>query len=1230
MATETIVDSPSIEATESHDVHQERPSRTHVDSSPLPTDSMVSVSLSSEASAEEVAEEEENPAPTTPTRRDTIISEQNTPSANAAKRSSNEEEAEDQEADKQETNQQKANEEPAIKQQGDEEDKDEQEAVSRETVEQKPIEQKPVEQEADEQEVNEQEIDDQEVHVTQEHAGSGNDTVKDAEPVDENSEDSVEEAIQDEIKADNEDQARGDVEEHVQETAEGSQESATDQLAHETAVEVVDEETAQRARSASTGSGSSTKVDWPELERTEQAEPKDEASDESTAFLLAQLEQANAALATDPKSGLKTNRPRTQSRPPSIYQLRKMVEDPTSPNPRLSVMPSPPPMTELEFWTALVQDYPQTAQRLPTLTSNKIRAGVPPPLRGVVWVSMAGARDIELENKFDSLCNETSPYEGAISKDIGRSFPGVEMFRDADGEGQRMLSRVLTSFSLYDPQIGYCQGLGFLVGPLLMQMGEREAFCVLVRLMERYDLRCCFLPDLSGLHLRIYQFQQMLAKHLPQLAAHLDSMQVEAAYLSQWFLSLFAVTCPLPMLFRIYDVILAEGAPETLMRVAMSLMRRNEKRILASTEFEEVMQLLLSRSLWEPYGQNADELVNDFVSFTGMVTHEGLQTLENKFKAFQSGTTNTEGLSPNAQATASSFLGRLWLGSPSVRNTGSLSPKTPGTTSGSFLRRSPSKQSMASTLNSVEGTSSSNPSSASTNSSTMLSDNTDITRNSSADAMSLKSGIDASNARATMSSKDRDLHGQIEDLLTALSEMQRDHAVLAMQLQQEREERDEDHRIVRTLLDRLKAEKHHAVNQENKRRTSPWFLSRPTTLAPPPRGHGRSVSVQAPKSAGSQSASFASAEIELPNEVVELVETVDLRFSAEVGERKPSTQTKQQLRESLTRAKEQLRIESSHFQDLSRQVDEQDKEGEYVRHKLEEVCGELKQSQEERQLLEQELEDLRAEKTPIPCSCNTSTPKASRHKRANSNSSASSSSSSNSSRNSSNNSSIASNALKPFKLWHPPSQSMPSLQTQGLSDLQRNDSSEVPAQGFPKRSSSLAAPPVLDTTATTVKSDNNSESELSSSERDALLQELVSAKTGEAVARQELEELKAKMEALRRVLGPVSANSSAGNSPDHATPSSSHGIGVLGHRSQLSTVSRAETVPATKGEREENDEKERDEKNHAKEKEIGKEKAKGKELVPHPAASSGGGGGGGFWSWGKRSFSSSNISAPSK
>ena len=251
-----------------------------------------------------------------------------------------------------------------------------------------------------------------------------------------------------------------------------------------------------RSRSASSGStlssNGSAQVDWDELERSEEQAPRDEGSDESTAFLLARLEQENNALATDPKAALaraRSTRKGTKARPPSIQHLKKLVNEPTNPSLRYSLIPDPPPMTELEFWAALVNDYSQTAQRLPTLTSNKIRSGVPPPLRGVVWMSIAGSRDFLLEHEYERLCGESSPYENLIGKDIGRSFPGVEMFRDPSGDGQQMLGRVLKCFSLYDQRIGYCQGLGFVVGPLLMHMGDKEAFCVLVRyVLQRLDL----------------------------------------------------------------------------------------------------------------------------------------------------------------------------------------------------------------------------------------------------------------------------------------------------------------------------------------------------------------------------------------------------------------------------------------------------------------------------------------------------------------------------------------------------------------------------------------------------------------------------------------------------------------------------------------------------------------------------------------------------------------------
>ena len=96
-------------------------------------------------------------------------------------------------------------------------------------------------------------------------------------------------------------------------------------------------------------------------------------------------------------------------------------------------------------------------------------------------MSIAGARDPVLEDEYERLCGESSPYKKLIGKDIRRSFSGVDMFRDPDGEGKKMLGKVLNAFSRCDQEIGYCQGLGFVVGPLLIHMGDKKAFCVLLR-----------------------------------------------------------------------------------------------------------------------------------------------------------------------------------------------------------------------------------------------------------------------------------------------------------------------------------------------------------------------------------------------------------------------------------------------------------------------------------------------------------------------------------------------------------------------------------------------------------------------------------------------------------------------------------------------------------------------------------------------------------------------------
>ncbi|KAF2163667.1 hypothetical protein M409DRAFT_68274 [Zasmidium cellare ATCC 36951] len=739
-------------------------------------------------------------------------------------------------------------------------------------------------------------------------------------------------------------------------------------------------------------------VNWKALDQTEQQEKEDKdipagAEDESTAFLLARLEQENAKIEADSKTAASksSTRARAASRPPSMAQLKKLVAGKETPSIRYSLasdsgMAEVPPMTELEFWTAIVQDYPSTATRLPTLTTTKMRSGIPPPLRGVVWSSMAGARDKDLEDAFERLLGEKSPYEGIINKDVGRSFPGVELFRDAEGEGQKMLGRVLKCFSLQDKDIGYCQGLGFLVGPLLMNMGEREAFCVLVRLMDHYSLRPSFLPSLSGLHMRIYQFSTLLRQHHRKLHDHLAELGVEPAYLSQWFLSCFAVTCPLEMLFRIYDVIFAEGANETVMRVALALMRRHEEKMLGSTEFEEVMQLLLSREMWDCYGGDADEMVDDFTSLGDIVTHARLAELEKEYENQSAETVGqSAGFLPDVQAAASRFLGRIWAPghahtpskattatahtpSPSVTTLSPSSAEKDAPTSGysffgrptSFLRRSPSKQSMSAVNDSnssedstsVAGSSAvSLTSTAPTEPETPTADAYGAMRESVADSSkSVVPGTPSVHSRET-----QELHAQIEDLLTAIGEMQREHAQLAAMLQREKEDRGEDQRVMRQLVGKIRKD-----DKEDRRKTMPPPQKKAELEVPEKKCR--------PLSVGDHSEVELTGENKKPkDELQELVEKAQERLQTSVRF-SASLETKAQLRSTLARTRERLGAAETQSRELTVRLDSAESavltfqaESEDLRSEVKELRTRVADDFKSRQKLEHQLNELKAQ-----------------------------------------------------------------------------------------------------------------------------------------------------------------------------------------------------------------------------------------------------------------------------
>ncbi|KAJ2090170.1 hypothetical protein IW138_002802 [Coemansia sp. RSA 986] len=287
-----------------------------------------------------------------------------------------------------------------------------------------------------------------------------------------------------------------------------------------------------------------------------------------------------------------------------------------------------------DFWRSVIDDAEGLRKRAPLHLAAKIRAGIPGRIRGPVWQTLTQARSTYLQTVYTQLIQEYSPHERVIRRDLTRTFPKVPVFKVEGGEGQLRLFRILKAYSLYDAEVGYCQGLGFIIGPLIMNMGECAAFCVLVRLMETYDLRGMFTEDMAGLHLRLYQFQALAMEIAPTLMAHLESHGVlPAMYVPSWFLSLFAYTMPLSFVLRAMDVIVAEGAPESIIRIGVALLQRNAEKIMQQEDFESAMSVLNS-GLYDDEANPKDRpgyLLQEAARLSAVVTRDRLDALERQY-----------------------------------------------------------------------------------------------------------------------------------------------------------------------------------------------------------------------------------------------------------------------------------------------------------------------------------------------------------------------------------------------------------------------------------------------------------------------------------------------------------------------------------------------------------------------------------------------------------------------
>ncbi|KAJ3337566.1 hypothetical protein HDU93_000857 [Gonapodya sp. JEL0774] len=418
-------------------------------------------------------------------------------------------------------------------------------------------------------------------------------------------------------------------------------------------------------------SGSTSLTREPSLLRMLESQNASLSSDPKAISLRSGRVHASAAtiekLAASTGITVKRRRSLIRGHPPPEFFLL--------PLPSLAESASP---EDLAFWDSVAEN---PVSRSPRDIGRRVRnRGPPPQLRMRVWRALCDASEVERDcaGLYAHASNEASAYDKIVAGDVSRTFPHVPEFKPASASSGATsgavsaksptlpipaaarrnrdptpsspstqnndpldntlaatpapvipepvsllpaLSSVLHAYSLYDHEVGYCQGMSFVAGFLLWQgASEMEAFSCLVRFMEGWPpiasslslragrgsttpLRTLYTPGMPGLHLFLDLVDYFAAILAPKMRDHLDNVGIApASYAAQWALTLFASSFPRGFVERVWDLlVLGTDDPDrptkyhplpVLVRISCAVMQQAAAFVVVTQDTERILDAM--------------------------------------------------------------------------------------------------------------------------------------------------------------------------------------------------------------------------------------------------------------------------------------------------------------------------------------------------------------------------------------------------------------------------------------------------------------------------------------------------------------------------------------------------------------------------------------------------------------------------------------------------------------
>jgi hypothetical protein len=204
--------------------------------------------------------------------------------------------------------------------------------------------------------------------------------------------------------------------------------------------------------------------------------------------------------------------------------------------------------------------------------------------RGMPYSSLSACQSMErwlTEGGSEEQWNAAEEHFDAIDVDVNRTYVKSDREREA-------LRRVLRSFALDSPSVGYCQAMNFVALFILRAAGlesnpQREATAFWLLGAMALDVIPKYwegINSMTRVQADLHLLRYLAAWRMPVLLRHLDDSGLPVELLScDWMLSLFCRLLPPLTVLRLWGWLLLEGA-DVLVWAALAVLRLAEDKLL--------------------------------------------------------------------------------------------------------------------------------------------------------------------------------------------------------------------------------------------------------------------------------------------------------------------------------------------------------------------------------------------------------------------------------------------------------------------------------------------------------------------------------------------------------------------------------------------------------------------------------------------------------------------------